>query len=120
MSDFEDAVTSAAGAGWEWFDQADEKIRRRLDPRQLLEGEDAKGVARAWAEFASTAAGAKALEALRKATVGRTVYFVNLGLDPMSMATFGAFREGQNALAEEIFRQIAKGRSEDPGAKRDA
>lgn len=112
MTDFEDLVTKAASAGWEWFDQHDKAIRERLDVRQSLGSENARAVARAWAEFAATPGGRKALEAMHAATLGRTVYFVNLGLDIQSMAVFGAFREGQNALVHEIFRQIARGREE--------
>lgn len=108
----QDMVAGAARSGWEWFEGADEKIRERLDVRQALEGEDGMAVARAWADFAATPGGQKALLAMAKATLDRTVFFVNLGLDPMSMAVFGAFREGQNALAHEIFRQIAKGQGE--------
>lgn len=119
MNDFESLVSGAAAAGWDWFDGADEKIKQRLDVRQALASEDGAAVARAWAEFAATPEGEKALLALHKSTLGRTVFFVNLGLDPMSMAVFGAFREGQNALAHEIFRQIAKGRKEAEPAPRD-
>ncbi|MCG8273121.1 hypothetical protein MIC97_16605 [Aquamicrobium sp. NLF2-7] len=119
MNDIESLISGAAASGWEWFDAADDKVKQRLDVRRSLEGEDARAVARAWAEFAATPGGAKALEAMHKATLGRTVFFVNLGLDPMSMAVFGAFREGQNALVHEIFRQIAKGRNEEGPAPRD-
>lgn len=119
MSELEDIVSGAAASGWEWFDAADRKIRERLDVRRSLEGEDARAIARAWADFAATPEGEKALMALHKATLGRTVFFVNLGLDVSSMAVFGAFREGQNALAHEIFRQIARGRNEEGPAPRD-
>lgn len=119
MSEFESIVSGAAASGWEWFDQADEKIRQRLDIRKSLEGEDARAIARAWADFAATPEGEKALMALHKATLGRTVFFVNLGLPMDQFAAFGAFREGQNALAHEIFRQIAKGRNEEGPAPRD-
>ncbi len=118
-SNMEDLVSGAAASGWEWFDAADDQIKKRLDTRQAIEGEDARAVARAWADFAATPGGEKALKAMHKATLGRTVFFVNLGLDPMSMAVFGAFREGQNALVHEIFRQIAKGQNEEPPAPRD-
>ena len=43
---------------------------------------------------------------------GQTTLLVNLGGDMQAMAAFGCFREGQNALAQEIARQIAIGRGE--------
>jgi len=115
--EIDSVIGDAATSGWDWFDQADKSIRDRLDVRQRLAGEEGAAIARAWAEFAATPGGEKALAALHKATLGRTVFFVNLGLDPMSMAVFGAFREGQNALAHEIFRQIAMGRKEEIGPR---
>lgn len=116
---FQDLIGGAAQGGWDWFDRADGEIQKRLDVRRDLEGEDAKAVARAWAEFSRTPGGEKALLALFNSTIRRTVFFVNLGLDPMSMAVFGAFREGQNALAEEIKRQIFKGLNEEAPKPRD-
>lgn len=113
MADLEKIIASATKSGWDFFDEADPAIKERLDVRKRLEGENKDAIAHAWAEFAATPGGAKALEALYETTLGRTVYFVSLGLDMASMATFGAFREGQNALAHEIFRQIARGRGED-------
>lgn len=111
-NDFEQLISGAASAGWDWFKQADPAVQEALSVKQDREAEDAKAIARAWARFAESPDGRKALERLFDTTLRRTVFFVSLGLDMGSMATFGAFREGQNALAHEIARQIALGNAE--------
>lgn len=113
MRDLQEIIAGAAKGGWEWFDQVDPKVRDALDVAMGKQDEDRKAIAHAWADFAATPGGEKALKALFATTLERTVYFVNLGLDIQSMAVFGAFREGQNALAQEIARQIARGQGED-------
>ncbi len=109
---FEAIISNAGKAGWEWFEQAPEAVRRQLEIDQSRAGEDGKAIARAWARFARSPDGRKALEALFDKTLRRTVFFTQLGLDPASMANWGAFREGQNALAHEIARQIGLGNQE--------
>lgn len=109
---FQNLIENAAGGGHEWFDQVDEKLRSKLNLQQAKESEDAKAIASAWARFADSPDGRKALERLFDMTLRRTVFFVQLGLDAHSMATFGAFREGQNAVAYEIARQIGLGNAE--------
>ncbi|WP_313193090.1 hypothetical protein [Shinella zoogloeoides] len=109
---FEQIVSGAASGGWDWFKSADPAVQQALDVNQAKEGEDNRAIASAWARFAASPDGRKALERLFDTTLRRTVFFVSLGLDSMSMATFGAFREGQNALAHEIARQIARGNNE--------
>ncbi|MFN7125285.1 MAG: hypothetical protein ACK4M8_05340 [Allorhizobium sp.] len=108
----ESLIEGAAAGGHEWFDGVDERIRSKLDLQQAKDSEDAKAIASAWARFADSADGRKALERLFDTTLRRTVFFVQLGLDPQSMTTFGAFREGQNAVAYEIARQIGLGNAE--------
>lgn len=110
---FEDVIGNAAKGGFEFLDTVNPELRKRLEISQSKDGEDSRAIARAWAEFADTPQGQKALDLLFDTTLRRTVYFVALGLDPMSMANWGAFREGQNALAQEIARQVALGRRED-------
>lgn len=117
--DLQDIISGAAAGGWEWFDQLDPKIRDLVRVRQEKAAEDGMAIARAWAEFAATPGGEKALSALFAATLRRTVYFASLGLDINSMAVWGAFREGQNALAHEIARQIARGQGEEEPKPRD-
>lgn len=119
MNDIEDIIGGAAAGGWEWFAQVDPKIRELVEVRQARAEEDARAIAHAWAAFYETPGGRKALEFLFSSTLRRTVFFVQLGLDPMSMATWGAFREGQNALAHEIARQIARGRGDQQPKPRD-
>jgi len=110
--DLQNIIGGAAQGGWDWFEKADPNVKRALDIQQEKDAEDAKAISRAWARFARSADGKKALERLFDTTLRRTVFFVQLGLDPMSMAVFGAFREGQNALAHEIARQISMGNQE--------
>ncbi|CAN7376030.1 hypothetical protein LJR231_002260 [Phyllobacterium sp. LjRoot231] len=112
-------IEGAAKGGWDWFEQADPEIQKRLGLVQEKESDDSKAIAHAWAHFAATPGGAKALQALFDRTLNRTVFFVQLGLDIQSMAVFGAFREGQNALAHEIARQIALGMNDDQPKPRD-
>lgn len=110
---FENIIASAKQGDWGFFEGVDAEIARRMDIDQSKGSEDAELIARAWARFASTPDGFKALEKLFDTTLRRTVYMVNLGQDMAAMAMWGAFREGQNALAQEIARQIARGQSED-------
>lgn len=105
-------IEGAAKNGWEWFEQMDPSVREKLDVRQSKDAEDGKAISSAWARFAGTPDGRKALEKLFDTTLRRTVFFAALGLDPTSMAVFGAMREGQNAVAYEIARQIALGNQE--------
>lgn len=110
--DFQKMIEGAAGADWSWFDGVDENVKKALDLDQAKAREDREAIASAWAQFADTPGGRKALENLFSNTLYRTVFFVSLGLDMQSMATFGAFREGQNAVAHMIARAIAEGRGE--------
>lgn len=109
----EDIVSSAGSAGWEWFEAAPQAVRDQFAKRQQLAAEDARAVGRAWAEFYNSPGGRKALEHMFDTTLRRTVFFATMGVDMQSMAVFGAFREGQNALAHEIARQIGIGLRED-------
>lgn len=112
MIDMEDIISGAAKGGWNWFDQVDDKVKDALKLNQEKAAEDRKAIAQAWADFAATPGGEKALDALFDSTLRRTVFFVSLGLDMQSMAAFGAFREGQNSVAHLIARAIAEGRGE--------
>ena len=109
-------LAQAAEGGWDFFDLLPADIRdgvkNRVSLEQVRDEETAKLIASAWARFARSPDGRKAMEALFDATLRRTVYFVNLGQDAQAMAMWGAFREGQNALAQEIARQIARGQRE--------
>jgi hypothetical protein len=108
----ESLIADASRAGWDWFQSADPTVQRALDVNQSKDAEDAKTIASAWSRFARSPDGRKAIERLFDTTLRRSVFFAQLGLDLNSMAVFGAFREGQNALAHEIARQIALGNAE--------
>lgn len=112
----ETILAQAATGDWDFFDQLPDDIRdgvkKRVSLEQARDEEEGKVIASAWARFARSADGRKAIEAMFNVTLRRTVFFVSLGQDAQSMAMWGAFREGQNALAQEIARQIARGQSE--------
>lgn len=110
--DFQSIISGASQGGWDWFERADPTVKRAMDVQQAKDAEDSKAISRAWARFADSADGRMALERMFDTTLRRTVFFASLGLDPQSMAVFGAFREGQNSLAHEIARQIARGNQE--------
>lgn len=110
-------LLSAAGTGWDFFDGVPDAIRKRVELQDAKSEEDRRIVSAAWAAFAETPGGRKALEALFDTTLRRTVYFVNLGQEPGAMAMWGAFREGQNAVAHAIAVQISRGRETDEQPK---
>ncbi|TCT34644.1 hypothetical protein [Martelella mediterranea] len=110
--DIEGIISGAASGGWDWFEQADEKTQQALKIQQEKDAEDARAIASAWARFYNSPDGRKALESMFDVTLRRAVYFATAGWDPATMATYGAFREGQNSLAQEIARQISLGEGE--------
>ncbi|MGN8170482.1 hypothetical protein [Agrobacterium sp. 22117] len=112
VNSLQDIINAASTGGWDFVEGVNPEAKKALTIQQAKDAEDQKSIARAWARFARSSDGKKALEQLFDTTLRRTVFFTSLGLDPMSMAVFGAFREGQNALAHEIARQIGLGNSE--------
>jgi len=112
----QDILKQAGAGGWDFFDMLPADIRngieRRVSVEQKHDEEKGKIIASAWARFFRSSDGKMALEAMFDVTLRRTTYFVNLGQDAQAMAMWGAFREGQNALAQEIARQIARGQAE--------
>lgn len=108
----ESLLANAAGGGWDWFQGAESKIRQAIELDQAKREEDARTIASAWADFYATPGGRMALELLFDTTLRRTVFFVSLGLPSDQAAAFGFFREGQNAVAQEIARQISAGLGE--------
>jgi hypothetical protein len=95
----------------------DPEIRKRVELAQAKSAADKKTVASAWARFAASPDGRMALEALFDTTLRRTVYFVNLNQDAEAMARWGAFREGQNSVAQAIAMKIAEGQETDDKPK---
>jgi len=110
-------ILARTNEGWGFFEGLPEHVRKLLEPAQAKNEEDRKLVAAAWAQFAESEGGRLALQALFDSTLNRTVFFVNLGQDAQAMAMWGCFREGQNALAHEIARQVAVGRNPDNAPK---
>lgn len=95
----------------------DPAIRKRVELDLAKRTADQQTIAGAWARFVASPDGRMALEALFDTTLRRTVYFVNLGQDMAAMATWGAFREGQNSLAQAIAAKIAEGQNTDDKPK---
>lgn len=110
--DIEGIISGARDGGWDFFNGAPDQVKAALDVDQSRAAEDAAAISSAWARFYKSRDGRKALEKLFDTTLRRTVFFAALGLDLNSMAVFGAMREGQNALAHEIARQIGLGLQE--------
>lgn len=110
--DIESIVSGAKNGGWDWFEQADPAVKKAIDLDQQRESDDNRMIASAWARFYNTPDGRKALDKMFDVTLRRAVFFATMPIDPMTMATYGAFREGQNSLAQEIARQISLGEGE--------
>lgn len=115
----EDILASAARGGWDFFDGIDPRIRQMVELKQGHDQELAKKVARGWAKMLGDPDQLAALEALYDSTLRRATFFVQLGIPSDQVVQFGAFREGQNAVAHEIARQIAAGRGDPPPKPRE-
>ncbi len=109
---FEDILSAARSGGWDMFEDIDPRIRKAIGLKQALDSDRAKQVAAGWAKMAADPDQRAALEELFNSTVRRATFFVQLGLTADQVGTFGAFREGQNAVAWEIARQVAAGLGE--------
>ncbi|MET3601045.1 hypothetical protein [Martelella mangrovi] len=110
--DIESIISGASEGGWDWFKQANERVKKDIDLKQKRAAEDQRAIASAWARFYNSPDGRKALEAMFDVTLRRAVYMATAGWDPATMATYGAFREGQNSLAHDIARHISAGEKE--------
>lgn len=110
IGDIEDLIRQAGSSGWDFFEKLEPDVRKKIEPVLAKQEADKRTIASAWARFASDPDGAMAIQALLDTTIFRTTWFVDLGTDPAAMTAFGTFREGQNALAHAIVRQIAAGR----------
>lgn len=95
----------------------DPKVLERIKLAEAKRAEDRTTIDGAWARFAASPDGRMALEELFDTTLRRTVYMVNLGQDAQAMAMWGAFREGQNSLAQGIAVKIATGQNSDDKPK---
>lgn len=119
MMEIENIVSGAREGSWEWFKQLDPAISDLLEVKKAKSDEDRKAIAGAWADFYKRPEGRKALEFLFNTTLRRTVFFAQLGLTAEQVGLWGSFREGQNAVAHEIARQIAAGLGEEGPKPRD-
>lgn len=108
MFDFETIKAKAA-------DFVDERLRpdateqARRDNISAEAQEKSKAIARAWANFADTVEGRLALETMLDVTIRRVKFHYQPGIGTEHVALSGVFREGQDALAWEIMRQVALG-----------
>lgn len=114
-----ESLIANAHRGWEFFEGIDPKIRQMIEVRQADNDQKARRIAATWARFAATADGREALDAMFDMTHRRVTFFVQLGLPMDQIAMWGVFREGQKATAQEIARQIAKGRGDEPPKPRE-
>lgn len=115
-------IQMAQAQDWSAFDALDPALRSEVDPRVAAQEEDLKRqrIAAAAAKIFTSPEGELVLETILDKTLRRSSFFAMLGIDPMQVAMFGAFREGQNALVTEILRLIAEGRGEPQPPQRSA
>ena len=96
-------------------DFVDERLRpdaaeqTRRDNISAEAQEKSKAIACAWANFAGTVDGKLALESMLDVTIRRVKFHYQPGMTPDQVALPGVFREGQDAIAWEIMRQVALG-----------
>lgn len=109
-----DLIQTAAGGGWEWFDQMQNHLKLGARPKSEAEkARDAdarRALAEGTARIFDSEDGAILLEHMVEATFRRIVFFTQLGVDPQQALLQGAFREGMCAIVAEILKLIAEGR----------
>lgn len=116
---FDDIIQRMMTGGWDALEGVSSEVRRRVALEDERSADEKRVINAAWARFAASEDGRRALEALFDVTLRRTVFFVNLNLPPDQVLAWGAFREGQNALAHAIARAIAEGQGDDPPKPRE-
>lgn len=113
MTDLEELLAAASGAGWDWF----AKLEKRMGDRSELSRQDKderRRLAEAAARIFRGSDGELVLGHLKKATLDRVIFVTQLGVDPKQALLYGAFREGQNALFVALAQLIAEGRGTRP------
>lgn len=112
----EDAIAGASGDNWEFLDALDQRFGASPEARKKRELTELqrKGLAAAAVAVFSGRDGELVLDWLLDQTWRRMSFAVMNHPDPQHAVLYGAFREGQNALALSILRMIAEGRSEEP------
>lgn len=112
----EDLMRGAASADWSWF----EDVEKRMGQQPSTETEALRSrLAAAASRIFDTDDGRLVLQTLVDVTLLRSIFVTQIGIDPMQAYAFGAFREGQNALATQLLRLIAEGRGEAPPQPRE-
>jgi hypothetical protein len=115
--DLESLLANFKGGGWDALEGMSDEVTKRLKLKEEQDEGKKRAIASAWARFAASPDGELALQALLDSTLNRTAFFVNLQLPPAQTAIWGGFREGQNAIAVEILRQISIGRGDETQPK---
>lgn len=119
----EELIRSAIDGGWDWFAQVEAHLGMGAKPKNQTEidrdGLARRALAEATARIFAGADGEALLDAMIAKTLGRQVFFTQLGIDPVQAAFHGAFREGMCALVLEILKLIAEGRGDAPIANRE-
>lgn len=112
----ENAMAAASGEGWDFLDALEQGFGASPEARRKREltALERKALMSAAARVFSGRDGELVLEWLLDQTWRRMTFAVMNHPDPQHAVLYGAFREGQNALALSILRMIAEGRSEDP------
>jgi len=108
MIDVQSLISSAANAGWDWF----EKAEALFNDKSALSGhaEQRRRLAEATARILESEDGRLLFGHLKAATIDRVIFVTQLGVDPQQALLYGAFREGQNALYVAIAKLAHEGR----------
>jgi hypothetical protein len=110
-------IRDLASGGWEALDAFLDRdpVAKATSTRDTgLTDDDKRDIQTAWAAFAATPGGHKALQALVDRTLNRTVYYSHLGLPLEQIAIYGAGRESQNFIVQLILNMIRLAREEPP------
>ncbi|WP_336800490.1 Bbp19 family protein [Kaistia sp. MMO-174] len=112
----EDAIASVTGESWDFVGAMEQRYGASPEARKKRELSELerKALLSAAASVFSGPDGERVLEWLLDQTWRRMTFAVMTHPDPQQALLYGAFREGQNALALSILRMIAEGRTETP------
>lgn len=108
--DLQDVMARLAQGDWDAMSEIEARFGARPEAREaraLAKEQEAELIA------ACASLPDAFLEWLHAATWGRMTFSVMLHPDPMQAVLYGAFREGQNALAMTILKLAAQGRGKD-------
>lgn len=113
--ELENVLQQMSGEGWDFLSALEQRFGASPEARKAREKAalDQQMLAEIAARIFSGDDGERFLRWLLDMTWGRLTFAVASHPDPQQALVYGAFREGQNALALTILGMVAKGRSEE-------